>query len=91
MLQQEAEDILTPEGVMEAWLLQAQDVPKMDFFGSGQPYAKYVLATKLAYLLTLAGSHACSHVGSHACSHAVSHVGAHIYVFMHMCNATAAA
>ncbi|KAL3133562.1 hypothetical protein ABBQ38_007410 [Trebouxia sp. C0009 RCD-2024] len=35
-----AEDILTPEGVMEVWLLEAQHVPKMDFFGSGQPYGK---------------------------------------------------
>lgn len=39
---QKAEDILTPEGVMEVWLLEAQNVPKMDFFGSGQPYGKYV-------------------------------------------------
>ena len=38
---QKAEDILTPEGVMEVWLLEAQNVPKMDFFGSGHPYAKY--------------------------------------------------
>lgn len=37
---QKAEDILTPEGVMEVWLLEAQHVPKMDFFGSGQPYGK---------------------------------------------------
>lgn len=45
-LQQGAEDILTPEGVMEVWLLEAQEVPKMDFFGSGQPYGKYVSATE---------------------------------------------
>lgn len=31
---------------MEVWLLEAQDVPKMDFFGSGQPYGKYVSATE---------------------------------------------
>ena len=37
---QKAEDILTPEGVMEVWLLEAQNVPKMDYFGSGQPYGK---------------------------------------------------
>ena len=37
---QKAEDILTPEGVMEVWLLEAENVPKMDFFGSGQPYCK---------------------------------------------------
>ena len=37
---QKAEDILTPEGVMEVWLLEAENVPKMDFFGSGQPYGK---------------------------------------------------
>ena len=41
---QGAEDILTPEGVMEVWLLEAHGVPKMDFFGSGQPYGKYVPA-----------------------------------------------
>ena len=37
---QKSEDILTPEGVMEVWLLEAEHVPKMDFFGSGQPYGK---------------------------------------------------
>lgn len=39
---QKSEDILTPEGVMEVWMLEAEHVPKMDFFGSGQPYGKYV-------------------------------------------------
>lgn len=37
---QKSEDILTPEGVMEVWMLEAEHVPKMDFFGSGQPYGK---------------------------------------------------
>lgn len=35
-----SEDILTPEGVMEVYLIEAENVPKMDFFGSGQPFGK---------------------------------------------------
>jgi len=37
---QKSEDILTPEGVMEVWMIEAENVPKMDFFGSGQPFGK---------------------------------------------------
>lgn len=48
---QKAEDILTPEGVMEVWLLEAQNVPKMDFFGSGQPYGKYAPDARKRYTL----------------------------------------
>ncbi|KAK9800178.1 hypothetical protein WJX73_004159 [Symbiochloris irregularis] len=35
-----AEDILTPEGVMEVRLIEAKNVPKMDLFGAGDPFAK---------------------------------------------------
>ena len=37
---QGAEDILTPEGVMEVRLLEATNVPKMDMFGQGDPFVK---------------------------------------------------
>ena len=40
LLLQKSEDILTPEGVMEVYLIEAENVPKMDFFGSGQPFGK---------------------------------------------------
>jgi len=40
LLLQKSEDILTPEGVMEVWMIEAENVPKMDFFGSGQPFGK---------------------------------------------------
>lgn len=35
-----AQDILTPEGVMEVRLLEAQNIPKMDWFGKGEPFVK---------------------------------------------------
>ncbi|DBA74196.1 TPA: hypothetical protein ACH3X1_010990 [Trebouxia sp. C0004] len=38
--QYKSEDILTPESIMEVWMIEAESVPKMDFFGSGQPFEK---------------------------------------------------
>ena len=48
MLVQKSEDILTPEGVMEVWLIEAENVPKMDFFGSGQPFGKCAICAAIA-------------------------------------------
>lgn len=44
---QTAQDILTPEGVMEVRLLEAQNIPKMDWFGKGEPFVKCVPGCKL--------------------------------------------
>lgn len=41
---QGAEDILTPEGVMEVRLVEARNVPKMDLFGQGDPFGRCVFA-----------------------------------------------
>lgn len=33
---------------MEVWLIEAENVPKMDFFGSGQPFGKYAFSSAIA-------------------------------------------